>query len=57
MKIQVSTLNHPSLRLHKVSGRFGSVWSISIDMDVRVIFRLKGELINLLGIGTHEDIY
>ncbi|PIR42685.1 type II toxin-antitoxin system mRNA interferase toxin, RelE/StbE family [candidate division WWE3 bacterium CG_4_9_14_0_2_um_filter_35_11] len=55
--LAINDLNHPSLRLHKITGRFDNVWSISIDMNIRVIFKLKGDLMNLLDIGTHEDIY
>ena len=57
LQLAITNLNHPSLRLHKITGRFDSVWSISIDMDIRVIFKLKNDLINLLDIGTHEEVY
>ena len=47
--------NHPSLRLHKLSGQ--SVYSVSVTMSVRMIIALRGDDIHLLRIGTHEDVY
>lgn len=48
---------HHSLRLHKINTIKGGVWSISIDMNVRVLIQYKGVDIILLDIGTHDDIY
>ncbi len=46
---------HPSLRLHKLSGRLVGRWSISINMKYRIIFRIEGESDALLiSIGTHS---
>lgn len=47
--------NHPSLRLHKLSGE--SVYSISVTMSIRMIVAFRGDDIHLLRIGTHEDVY
>ena len=47
--------NHPSLRLHKLSGL--SAYSISVTMRVRMIIAFRGDDIHLLRIGTHEDVY
>ena len=45
---------HPSLRLHKLSGKFEGRWSISITMQFRVIFRqLENSDILFVSIGTH----
>jgi mRNA-degrading endonuclease YafQ of YafQ-DinJ toxin-antitoxin module len=46
---------HPSLRLHKLSGKLKSHWSIFLDLRHRVIFRhgeKSGEVI-LISVGTH----
>ena len=48
---------HPSLRLHKINTIKGGVWSISIDMNVRILIQYKAVDIILLDIGTQEDIY
>ena len=46
---------HPSLRLHKLSGK--GDWSVSLNMRIRLIFRFEGQHIFLLRIGTHDEVY
>lgn len=46
---------HPSLRLHKLSGTEN--YSVSIDRSIRIIFNLDSEIIFLLRIGTHDEVY
>jgi len=50
---------HPSLRLHKLKGRFKSKYSVSITMSYRIIlsFSVIGDEIILLDIGAHEGVY
>jgi len=48
-------VNHPSLRLHKLSGQ--NNWSVSVNKSIRVILHLKENKIFLLDIGKHEDLY
>lgn len=45
---------HPSLRLHKLKGKFEGAWSISMDMKYRIIFKPKkrGEIL-FVSIGQH----
>ena len=44
-------------RIHKLSSRFGgTVWSVTIDGDLRALFMVNGNVIQSIGIGTH-DIY
>lgn len=46
---------HPSLRLHKLKGKFQEVWSISITMQYRILFKVKGnDAILFISIGTHS---
>lgn len=47
--------SYPSLRLHKLTGC--EDYSISVDMSIRIIIRIKGEDIFLLRIGKHEEVY
>lgn len=48
---------HPSLRLHPLKGRLIGLWSISVSMNVRIIFeRMENGDIVFLSIGQH-DIY
>jgi proteic killer suppression protein len=50
---------HPSLRLHKLQGKFCEFHSISITMDYRVIidFIIQEHEIIPVDIGTHDDVY
>ena len=45
---------HPSLRLHKLKGKLEGLWSISIDMKYRIIFKsLEDGVILFVSIGMH----
>jgi mRNA-degrading endonuclease YafQ of YafQ-DinJ toxin-antitoxin module len=49
---------HPSLRLHKLSGKQQNTWSISITMSIRMVYRLIDEnTAYFTSIGTHEEVY
>lgn len=50
---------HPSLRLHKLKGRFKDTYSVSVTMQYRIIlkFALVGKEIILIDIGHHNDVY
>jgi len=50
---------HPSLRLHKLKGNLNEYFSVSINMEYRVVIDfivLEKEII-LLDIGSHDDVY
>ncbi|MEK9132444.1 MAG: type II toxin-antitoxin system RelE/ParE family toxin [Patescibacteria group bacterium] len=45
---------HPSLRLHKLKGKLDGLWSISIDMSYRIIFKpLENGVILFVSVGVH----
>ncbi|HBB03219.1 MAG: plasmid stabilization system protein [Candidatus Peregrinibacteria bacterium GW2011_GWF2_38_29] len=47
-------LFHPSLRLHKLKGKLQGLWSISIDMKYRIIFKpLENGVILFISVGVH----
>lgn len=51
-------IEHPDLsclRYHKIRG--SADFSISVDMSIRIKIHKEGEVIYLLDIGKHEDIY
>jgi len=50
---------HPSLRLHKLEGEMKEFYSISIDMEYRIIidFIVVDKKIFLINIGHHNEIY
>ena len=46
---------HPSLRLHKLDGKLKGLWSISLDMKYRIVFKpLEDGVILLISIGLHS---
>ena len=50
---------HPSLRLHKLKGELRDFYSVSIDMEYRIIidFVIVDDRIILIDIGSHDEIY
>ena len=50
---------HPSLRLHKLTGKLDALHSISLNMQYRITleFYIEDEEIIPVNIGTHEDVY
>ncbi len=46
---------HPSLRLHKLGGKLKGLWSISLDMKYRIVFKpLEDSIILFISIGVHS---
>lgn len=50
---------HPSLRLHKLKGKFKDTYSVSITMQYRIIikFSVVGNEVVLIDIGHHDEVY
>ena len=50
---------HPSLRLHKLSGKLDMLYSVSIDMQYRISieFYVENKKIIPIYIGTHDEVY
>lgn len=49
--------NHPSLRLHKLTGKLDNMWSISIDKSIRMVFLFIADKALFVDIGTHDEVY
>jgi mRNA-degrading endonuclease YafQ of YafQ-DinJ toxin-antitoxin module len=51
--------HHPSLRLHKLSGHFSDLHSVSINISFRIAleFLVEGNRILPVNIGKHDDVY
>ncbi len=49
----------PSLKIHKLKGELSEFYSCSLTYDYRIIciFLMKDEMIVLVDIGSHGDIY
>jgi mRNA-degrading endonuclease YafQ of YafQ-DinJ toxin-antitoxin module len=54
-----NNLYHPSLRLYKLQGELKNYYSISLDLEYRIIldFIIIDNQIYLLDIGSHDEIY
>lgn len=53
-----NNINHPSLRLHKLSGNLKDHWSFTIENDVRIVFRYTTDSnILFIDIGNHNQVY
>ena len=50
---------HPSLRLHKLKGNLAEFYSVSIDMEYRIIidFIIRDNEIIPIDIGSHDEVY
>ena len=50
---------HPSLRLHKLKGNLQEYYSVSINMEYRVVidFLVVDHEIIPIDIGSHDDVY
>jgi mRNA-degrading endonuclease YafQ of YafQ-DinJ toxin-antitoxin module len=50
---------HPSLRLHKLTGKLSDLYSISINITYRlsIDFIIQDDKIIPVDIGTHDEIY
>ena len=56
-KLKILTENpaHPSLRVKRIKGTV-SLWEMSANMDIRIIFEYSGETIIILMDVGHRDI-
>ncbi|OGM77148.1 hypothetical protein A2210_02400 [Candidatus Woesebacteria bacterium RIFOXYA1_FULL_40_18] len=55
LKLLSKDINHPSLRLHKLSGR--NNWSVSVSKSYRIMINLDNGIIFCVKSGTHEEVY
>ena len=51
--------HHPSLRLHKLSGKLEMLYSVSINMQYRITIEciIEDKKIIPVNIGTHDEVY
>ncbi|MCL4392558.1 type II toxin-antitoxin system mRNA interferase toxin, RelE/StbE family [Patescibacteria group bacterium] len=58
LKIELfkTDINNSSLRVHKLTGKYGNYWSFSVEEDLRIIYIYKDE-ITFVDIGTHNEVY
>ncbi len=47
----------PLLRTRKLTGDLDGHWALSVDDDLRVLFRWQGEEAFLVNLGSHDEVY
>jgi addiction module RelE/StbE family toxin len=63
LKLLANDPYHPILRTHKLKGKLSGAWAFSVEYDCRIIFSFEPnpetqeEEINLIDIGTHDEVY
>lgn len=48
---------HPSLRFHKLEGKLEDLYSISINMNYRIVFYIEDNHLIPIDIGNHNQVY
>lgn len=46
-----------SLRIHKIEKRNLTVWSMSVNRSIRILYGIKGDNVLLYDFGTHDEVY
>jgi len=49
--------NEPILKDHKLTGEMNRYRSFSIGGDLRVVYRIRGNILELYDIGSHNQVY
>lgn len=47
----------PLLRTHKLKGELADYWALSVDDDLRVLFRWQEDEAFLVNVGSHDEVY
>jgi len=47
----------PVLRTHRLHGDLDGYWALTVDDDLRVLFRWEGELATFVTLGSHDEVY
>lgn len=50
-------LSDPRLHTHPLSGNLKGKYACSLTSDLRIVFTLKDDVIHLLDIGPHDEVY
>jgi len=47
----------PTLHTHQLSGNLKGKYACSLTHDLRIVFRLYDDIVHLLDIGSHDEVY
>ena len=56
LKLFSTDPKHPSLRVHKLEGKLKDVWSLSVTMNIRLLF-VEDSTYYFFDMGTHDQVY
>lgn len=57
LKIFISKSNLQKIHNHQLHGKWASYRSINITADLRAIYRIEGDIIVFVAIGSHSELY
>jgi len=47
----------PALRTHPLKGNLQGKYACSLTYELRIIFKLSDNIVHLLNIGSHDEVY
>ncbi|KJU85683.1 plasmid stabilization system protein, partial [Candidatus Magnetobacterium bavaricum] len=47
----------PSLKTHPLSGFLKGLYSCSLTHNIRIVFKINNDIVHLVNIGTHDEVY
>jgi len=57
LKVLLQNPKHPSLRIHKLVSIRHEAWSISVNMQLRILFVYRDYGVLLIDISGHDEVY
>ncbi len=57
IRIFLKNYKDPILNTHKLSGNLRGLMSFNVSGDIRVVFEMEDELVTLIAIGSHSQLY
>ena len=57
VELFVVNQNHPSLRNHKLHGKYDGYRNIDITGDLRALYLVEGDIFHFRMLGSHSQLY
>ncbi|MBI4688998.1 MAG: type II toxin-antitoxin system mRNA interferase toxin, RelE/StbE family [Nitrospirae bacterium] len=48
---------NPLLHMHPLTGKLKGKYACTLTYDLRIVFKLSDDIVHLLDIGSHDDVY
>jgi addiction module RelE/StbE family toxin len=49
--------SNPLLNIHGLTGEYRGCFSFNVSADIRVVYEVRGDVVSLIAIGTHAQLY